>query len=102
MEWLSPFIVYRIDSSGSLIEVFHASDLKKAKYWLTYIAEVGDVLCRTPAHPRHESKIGPAEYMQHKVSAGKLATSFEDWLAGSRLKDFTTFPKDQTVEPSDR
>ena len=102
MEWLSPFIVYRVDPSGSLVEVFHTNDLKKAKYWLTYIAEAGDVLCRTPAHPRYENKVGAAEYIQHKLSGGKLATSFEDWVAESRLKNFTAFPKDQMVQPSDR
>ena len=101
MEWKSAFIVYRLDENGGLVEVFHADDHKKAKYWLTYIAEPGDVLCRTPAHPRFEVKSGPAEYVQHKLSSGKIAASFDEWIADARQKKFAgNFPQDQTVQPA--
>lgn len=56
MDWDKPFCVYRIVENGTLEPVFVTGDMKKAKYWLSYIAEYGDALCRTPAHPKNDGK----------------------------------------------
>ena len=79
MDWKSPFIVYRINSENKLEEVFWAEDIKKAKYWLTYIAQPGDVLCKTPAHPKHSKSSGKPEYWSHKEASGQPATNQEAW-----------------------
>jgi len=94
MEWKSPFIVYRIDGSGKLSEVFHSTDLQKAKYWLSYIAEIGDVLVKTPAHPKNDS--GKPQYWSHKERSGQAVTAEEKWL---KMHSLTTF---DSVAPSEQ
>jgi hypothetical protein len=79
MTWKSPFVVFRFTSKGTVEEVYQGEDLEGAKYWLTYIAEAGDVLCRTPSHPRHTKK-GPApEYWSHKEQSGKVRMDERQW-----------------------
>lgn len=100
MDWKSPFIVYRIEADGKLREVFHAKDIQKAKYWLSYIAEVGDVLTKTPAHPKNAS--GKPEYWSHKESSGQAVTSMEKWLKMHSLSNFESVsPAEQTEEPKE-
>ena len=72
MEWTVPFVIFRSKEAGKFEEVFQTSDFKKAKYWLTYIAEVGDVLCRTPTHPKYCGSVPTPEYWSHKVGAGAV------------------------------
>lgn len=79
MQWLTPFIIYRIDQSGKLVPVYSASDLKQAKYWLTYIAQPGDVLCKTPAHPKHSKASETPEYWSHKEKSGMPASDEQAW-----------------------
>lgn len=100
MSWDSPFIVYRLSADGKLEEVFHAKDLKKAKYWLTYIAEPGDVLCRTPAHARHSEK--EPTYWSHKIKSGSAITNKAEWeeLANEKNSNWT-FPSEQTANSPD-
>ena len=96
MAWKSPFIVYRISSDGQLQEVYRATDLKDAKYWLTYIAEPADVLCRTPAHPRHEDSA--PKYWSHKSASGKANSDESEWrymIQGVSEKGEITFPPDE-------
>lgn len=88
MSWSSPFIVYRISESGQIEEVFRAEDIKKAKYWLSYIAQPGDVLCRTPMHPKHSGASGSPEYWSHKESSGKTSVAEEDWKSYASSKNF--------------
>lgn len=100
MNWKAPFIVYRLDSSGKLQEVFHAKDIQQAKYWLSYIAEIGDVLTKTPAHPKNTS--GKPEYWSHKEEAGSSTTSKERWLQMLSLEDFESIaPSEQLTESID-
>ena len=66
MDWKVPFIIYRITPDGKLEEVFFAEDFKAATYWLTYIAQPGDVLCKTPLHRKHSHASQRAEYWSHK------------------------------------
>ncbi|MDC0357897.1 hypothetical protein OAO01_03705 [Oligoflexia bacterium] len=77
MSWSSPFIVYRAVENGALEEVYYAKDLKKAKYWLTYIGQPGDVLCKTPAHSRHDKDV--PEYWSHKDTSG-TCTDKDAWV----------------------
>ncbi len=77
MEWTGPFVVYRIVENGKIEAVFVAEDLKKAKYWLSYIAQPGDALYQTPAHPRNET--GSPKYWSHKESSGKSVRDEDVW-----------------------
>lgn len=79
MNWSSPYVIFRIADNGQLIQVHSASDLKSAKYWLTYIAQCGDVLCNTPVHPKHSKSSQKPEYWSHKQASGSPATSFSAW-----------------------
>ncbi len=100
MDWSSPFIVYRINAEGKLEEVFHAEDLKKAKYWLTYIAQPGDVLCKTPKHPKHSGQSKTPEYWSHKDSSGTPMTKEDAWKNFAKSKtQIVEFPCEQTKAP---
>ena len=100
MEWNVPFIIYRITAEGKLEEVFHASDLKMAKYWLTYIAVPGDVLCKTPIHPKHTKVSKAPEYWSHKEKNGQPCSSQEQWSAHATRMHFNgEFPNEQLKEP---
>lgn len=97
MSWTAPFVIYRINNDAKLEEVFHAADLKKAKYWLTYIAQPGDVLCKTPAHPKHSKQKNIAEYWSHKDHMGRSLSSEEAaWNEYAKSKQFDfAFPETQ-------
>lgn len=101
MDWKSPFIVYRITPEGKLEEVFHCQDLKKAKYWLTYVAKAGDVCCRTPAHPKHSGKSKAPEYFGHKETSGQASSKPADWekIAKNNKCD-AKFPEEQLTKPA--
>jgi hypothetical protein len=71
MEWKSPYVIYRLMSDGKAKIVSLPEDVTKAKYWLQYIAEPFDVLCKSPAHPKHSKKDELPEYWAHKEKSGK-------------------------------
>lgn len=77
-EWSVPFVIVRPSSDGTT-QVFQCDDLKKAKYWIKYIAEAGDVLCRTPLSNVHSKESTQIEYWCHKESSGKVVTNKEQW-----------------------
>ena len=81
MSWKTPFVVYRFTPENKITEIFQCADLQKAKYWIKYIAQAGDVLCRTPLSPKHTKASERAEYWCHKESSGQSATSEESWRA---------------------
>ena len=100
MNWKSPFIVYRVSENGKLEEVFHAEDLKKAKYWLTYIAQPGDVLCQTPAHPRNEGD--KPRYWSHKQKSGTPSSDQKGWEAFARESSWQEeWPGEQLKEATE-
>jgi hypothetical protein len=101
MDWTSPFIVYRLTPEGRLEEVFHAEDLKKAKYWLTYIARPGDVLCKTPVHPKHTKSSKKAEYWSHKEASGQPSANEAAWkkMITPGVTELV-FPEEQLAAPS--
>ena len=100
MEWRSTYIIYRINSETILEEVYHGDDLKKVKYWLRYIAQPGDVLCRTPIHAKHSHAGTTAEYRQHKGPGGKVLTNQEEWFQSARAKSpDLEFPEEQLRDP---
>ena len=95
MTWTAPFIIYRINEQAHFEEVFHTADMKKAKYWLTYIAKPGDVLCRTPAHAKLALSKTP-EYFQHKDAKGQLSSLADGWKTFAKSKNCEApFPSDQ-------
>jgi hypothetical protein len=101
MSWNTPYIIYRITADGKLEEVFRCEDIKKAKYWLTYIAEPGDVLCKTPAHPKHSKVTMCPEYWSHKVKNVGPVSNERDWK--NRLAEqgtIVTFPEDDQGQPA--
>lgn len=101
MAWSSPFIIYRISPEGKLTEVFRCEDIKKAKYWLSYIAEPGDVLCKTPAHPKHSKASNSAEYWSHKVHSGNAVSDERLWQKFLTKKGCNiVFPEDECAQPS--
>lgn len=102
MEWKSPYIVYRINADKALEEVFWAKDIKTAKYWLTYIAQPGDVLCKTPIHPAHSHANPTPEYWSHKESSGTPCTNEYAWrkYAQKKVGD-VQFPDEQLSFPLD-
>lgn len=99
MEWRANFVVYRIQSDGKLQEIFKADSLKEAKYWITYIAEPGDLLCNTPLHPKHSKGSNCPEYWCHKPLKGRVSSDQKDWekLAKERNFDFV-FPQTHISE----
>lgn len=100
MEWSSPFIIYRISAESKLEEVYHAADLKQAKYWLTYIAQPGDVLCKTPVHPKHSKTKKTAEYWSHKEHSGTPSSKEEQWIEMAKARGFAfVFPAEQLTQP---
>jgi hypothetical protein len=71
-----------------------------AKYWLTYIAQPGDVLCKTPIHPKHSKASPQPEYWSHKESSGSPITNEQDWRKHAERKNFDgTFPPEQMKQP---
>ena len=101
MEWKVPFIIYRVNPGAGLEEVFHCHDMKKAKYWLQYIAQEGDVLCRTPIHPKHTKSIKTAEYWSHKEGRSTVSKEnvWKEFAAAKNCK--VVFPEEQlsTTQP---
>lgn len=96
MTWTAPFIVYRIDQDLTLMEVYYPRDFKAANYWLKFIAQPGDVCCRTPAHPKHSTKAGKPEYFSHKESSGTTLQNAEDWWKIAKERGFDgEFPEEQ-------
>ena len=98
MEWSKPFIVYRVSESGQLEEVYHAEDIRQAKYWLTYIAQPGDVLTKTPVHPRHSGESPSPEYWSHKEASGKPSRDEAGWRSQVAETNFESFPTEQIKE----
>lgn len=98
MDWQSPFIVYRISADGKFKEVYHANDLKSAQYWLSYIAQPGDLCCRTPASPKHSKQSAQPEYFGHKESSGKASRVEAEWKKWAEGKHIDSgLPSEQTV-----
>ncbi len=97
MSWKSPFVIYRVSSSGALEPVFVCEDIKKAKYWLNYIAQPGDVLCRTPAHPKHTQGTACPEYWCHKEQTGTSSSEQSRWktFVEKKVGD-VSFPEEET------
>lgn len=99
MDWKVPFIIYRINAEGKLEEVFQAEDFKAATYWLTYIAQPGDVLCKTPLHRKHSHATPRAEYWSHKEGQRDPVSSESEWKRMASGKSFSgEFPDQQQKE----
>lgn len=80
MEWTTPYAVLRLDEEARPQVVNTPEDITKAKYWMQYIAEPFDVLCKTPLHPKHTKKDEKPEYWSHKDLTGKSSSTQQDWL----------------------
>lgn len=73
MSWSSPYVIFRHSAQNVFVEVHKAEEIKDAKYWLAYIAKPGDVLCRTPLHPKHTRSSDQPEYWSHKSAKGVVS-----------------------------
>lgn len=101
MDWKTQYVIYRVNASGSLEEVFHTNDMKKAKYWLNYIGQPGDVCCRTPLDPKHTKQTKIAEYWCHKVASKVTSSDRNQWDALAKEKKFNNnFPEEALSEPA--
>lgn len=97
MEWSVSYVVYRIAPDNSVTEVFHTDTISKAKYWMSYIAIEGDVLCKTPKHPKHSNSTKIGEYWSHKEKKG-VVSDINKWaifLASRNLSP--DWPEEQLV-----
>lgn len=93
MAWSTPYVIFRISKEGKAEVVYVPEDLQKAKYWLQYIAEPGDVLCKTPLHAKHSKKSDTPEYWSHKEESGKPGYDEEGWAReAKRLGWDAVFP----------
>ncbi|MCC6220866.1 MAG: hypothetical protein IT291_06475 [Deltaproteobacteria bacterium] len=82
ISWPSRYVVYRaVTGKNELEEVFNTSDFKQAKYWIRYIAQVGDALFITPSHQKHPGG-ELAVYQCHKVKSGVTETDDKSWFEG--------------------
>ena len=102
MQWTGTYIIYRINAAAKLDEVCHPCDLKKANYWLKYIAAPGDILCKTPLHPKHSQKTKCPEYASHKEKSGQPTSDLDAWLNDfAKPSSFDlTFPDEQVKNPA--
>jgi len=101
MEWNVPFIVYRMTEDNQVVEVFHCQDITKAKYWMTYIAHPGDVLVKTPLHPKHSKATKICEYWSHKDRSGKTVIDLKRWSEMLSEKNLApVFPEEQQSVPA--
>jgi hypothetical protein len=101
MEWRDPFVVYRVTETGQLEQVFVAKDFEAAQYWLTYIGQAGDVLCKTPAHKRHSHRSPRPEYWSHKGPERGAVTDEERWRKLMSKRNFSgEFPEEQFEQDS--
>lgn len=101
MSWYSPFVIYRINSEGELIEVYRADDIKKARYLLSYIAKPGDILCRTPAHPKHSQETQFPEYCSHKEEHNQTSSNIAEWQCyANQMNWCARFPTEQSENPA--
>jgi hypothetical protein len=101
MKWEVPYVIFRHKGQGAFEEVFQTSDFKKAKYWLTYIAEIGDVLCRTSLHNRHSHKNEVPEYFSHKKKSGTVSSDEKDFLQSVLSGSSCSFPDSTEKVPAD-
>jgi hypothetical protein len=95
MEWNVSYVVYRIAPDNTVTEVFHTDAISKAKYWMSYIAIDGDVLCKTPKHPKHSKSTNIAEYWSHKEKSVAISdmNRWAHYLASRNL--VPTWPEEQ-------
>ncbi len=73
-----PYVFCRVSQDGIADFIHSATNIKDAKYWLTYIAEPGDALCQTPAHPKYKGS-GEPTYYAHLVKRGSVAYDEAAW-----------------------
>lgn len=93
-----PWAIFRPGSEGRMVLVHQADKIQDAKYWLMYIAEVGDALFKTKLHPRYSGEGAPA-YESHLIKRRESEHNEQKWrqqvgLAGVSL----TFVEESPTE----
>ena len=78
MDWKVPYIIIRVGSDGSVCMVHSTEKIKDARYWLSYIAQPGDAIFETPAHPKHEDG-DVLSYKAHLVTRGNVGYNADEW-----------------------
>jgi hypothetical protein len=79
MNWEKPYVILRTKEGGECEQVHEADTIKDARYWLNYIAEPGDAIFKTPAHPKHENS-DKLEYKAHLISRKDIGYDEQSWL----------------------
>ena len=79
MNWEQPYVILRAKQNGEVEVAHEASTIKDARYWLNYIAEPGDALFQTPAHPKHTAGHN-LEYKAHLIGRKEVGYDETAWL----------------------
>lgn len=79
MSWKSPYIIVRV-TDGVATVIHEAALVKDARYYLQYIAQPGDALFQTAAHPKYSGSGGPT-YQGHLLKRGNIQHDEAAWLA---------------------
>ncbi len=73
-----PWAIFRPKPGGTLELVHQAEKLQDARYWLMYIATVGDALFKTPFHNRYVGSGNPT-YESHLEQRQKSEHNEAKW-----------------------
>jgi hypothetical protein len=74
----SAYVVVRVTPEGVVSVAHTANTIKDARYWLQYIAEPGDAVFQTPAHPKYAGG-GDLKYQSHLVKRGEIVYDEAKW-----------------------
>ncbi|MCC6932896.1 MAG: hypothetical protein IT292_06550 [Deltaproteobacteria bacterium] len=86
--WTIPYIIVRVGSDGSVTKIHETEKIKDARYWLSYIAQPGDAIFQTPAHPKHDGGESIL-YKAHLIERGNVGYDADQWsrLVGKKPSD---------------
>lgn len=75
---IKAYVVLRAERSGKAKLLHGADNIKDARYWLSYIAEPGDAIFTTSAHPKYVGT-GEPKYFAHLVGRKNMAYDEQQW-----------------------
>lgn len=98
MELSKPWAIFRLSTDGTLKLVHQAEKMQDARYWLMYIANIGDALFKTSFHPRYSGD-GQPIYESHLIERQKCEHNEDKWRkqVGIEVGVRVTFSKDETA-----
>lgn len=93
MAFRNPYVIVRLEEGGQVKLVKASHSLKDVKYWLNYIAEPGDAIFLTPAHPKYDGGTGVPTYNSHLVKRGQVEYDKGKWEAAFLRGRSLTWPE---------